>query len=129
MDPRTLENRFLDILAKHGVTLAEKALFTVKHLPNGRIISNRADFFGVWDIIAFFRELVFVFQVCSGTTYQDHVRKITDNFPFTSNPIQVIVYFHKEKGRWVYTLHLRTEVGWITAALDDLLDTIPAKSI
>ena len=128
MDPRDLENRFLKVLEDDGF-LTQKALFSIKHLPDGRIISNRSDFFGVWDIIAFFRELVFVFQVCSGTTYQDHVRKITDSFPFTSNPIQVIVYFYKEKGRWVYTLHLRTEVGWITAALDDLLDTIPAKSI
>lgn len=112
MNPRALENRFLAELREHGF-LAEKALFSIKTLPNNRMITKRADFFGVWDIIAFRDNLAFTIQICSGTTYDDHVRKINAEFPMTLNPAQIIVYYFKEKRMWKYTLHMRTEVGWI----------------
>ena len=119
MDPRDLENRFLKVLEDNGF-LAQKALFSIKHLPNGRIISNRSDFFGVWDIIGLKKNKVYAFQVCSGTTFQEHKRKIEDNFPFTVNPEQYIVFYYKQKGRWAFTLHNRTEAGWIITPFDEI---------
>ena len=119
MDPRDLENRFLKVLEDDGF-LTQKALFSIKHLPDGRIISNRSDFFGVWDIIALRGDSVYVFQICSGTTYEEHRRKIEAKFPFTINPEQYIVYYFKEKGRWAFTLHKRTEVGWIIMPFDEI---------
>lgn len=115
MNPRELENRFIEKELVPRGFMSQKALFSIKHLPNGRIISNRSDFFGVWDIIALRNGSVFLFQVCSGTTYDDHVRKINENFPFTTNPLQVIVYYYKERSKWVYSLHVRQEVGWVVA--------------
>jgi len=119
MNPRDHENRFLKLLEDDGV-LAQKALFSIKHLPNGRIISNRADFFGVWDIIGLKNNKIYMFQVCSGTTFQEHKRKIEDNFPFTLNPEQYIVYYFKTRGRWQCTLHKRTEVGWIIVPFEEI---------
>ena len=119
MDPRDLENKFLKVLEDDGF-LAQKALFTLKHLPNGKIMSHRSDFFGVWDIIGLKKNKVYAFQVCSGTTFQEHKRKIEDNFPFTFNPEQYIVFYHKEKGKWAFTLHNRTEVGWIITPFDEI---------
>jgi hypothetical protein len=119
MNPRDLENRFLKLLEENNY-LAQKALFTLKHLPNGRIMSHRSDFFGVWDLVAMKNNKVYVFQVCSGTKFNAHRRKIEDNFPFTVNPEQYIVYYYKEKGRWTFTLHKRTESAWVITPFDAL---------
>ena len=119
MNPRDLENRFLKLLEENNF-IAQKALFTLKHLPNGRIISLRSDFFGVWDLVAMKNNKVYVFQVCSGTKFNTHRRKIEDNFPLTVNPEQYIVYYYKEKGRWKFTLHKRVESGWNMTPFDAL---------
>lgn len=119
MNPRDLENRFLKLLEENNF-LAQKSLFSIKHLPNGRVLSNRSDFFGVWDIVAMKNNKVYVFQVCSGTKFNAHRRKIEDNFPFTVNPEQYIIYYYKEKGRWKFTLHERTETEWIITPFDSL---------
>jgi hypothetical protein len=112
MNPRDLENRFLAELENQGY-ISQKALFSIKHLPSGKIISNRSDFFGVWDIIAIRNNHTFLFQVCSGTTYLRHRKKIEEGFPSTSEPVQCLVFYYKEKGRWKYTVHQRTEAGWV----------------
>ena len=119
MNPRDLENRFLKLLEDQGF-LAQKSLFSIKHLPNGRVLSNRSDFFGVGDIIGLKNNKVFMFQVCSGTTFNAHRRKIEDNFPFTMNPEQYIIYYYKERGRWTFTLHKRTETAWVITPFDAL---------
>lgn len=121
MNPRDLENRFIDKVLEPRNFLMQKALFSVKHLPDGKILSNRSDFFGVWDIIALKNNRVYMFQVCSGTTFKDHVLKIERKFPYTSNPIQVIVYYFKEKGIWKFTLHHRSFTGWNIVEPDILL--------
>ena len=56
MNPRDLENRFLKLLEENNF-IAQKSLFSIKHLPNGRVLSNRSDFFGVWDLIAMNRDI------------------------------------------------------------------------
>ena len=119
MNPRDLENRFLKLLEGNNF-LAQKSLFSIKHLPNGKVLSNRSDFFGVWDIIGLKNNKVFMFQVCSGTTFNAHRRKIEDNFPFTMNPEQYIIYYYKERGRWKFTLHKRVESGWNMTPFDSL---------
>lgn len=65
MDPRDLENKFLKVLEDDGF-LAQKALFTLKHLPNGKIISHRSDFFGVWDIIGLKKTKFMHFRFAQG---------------------------------------------------------------
>ena len=121
MNPRDLENRFLEFLAQNKY-LSQKALFSIKHLPNGRIVSNRSDFFNVWDIIALKSNHTYLFQICSGTTYNEHVRKINELFPFTTEPFQYIVYYFKPKSKWEFTLHLRTEIGWLLSPVEQLID-------
>ncbi len=124
MNPRNLENTFIDKVLTPAGFLSQKALFSVKRLPDGRTISNRSDFFGSWDIISIKDNKVFMFQVCTGTTYAEHVRTIEKRFPFTSNPIQVIVYYFKEKNRWKFTLHVRSLIGWQEVKPDVLLNPI-----
>ena len=121
-DLRDLEIKFLELLSEYG-WISQRSLFSIKHLPNGRIISNRSDLFGAWDIISMKNNRVVLFQVCSGTKYDAHIRKIVDKlkFPLTKNPEQVVVYYYKEKNRWKFNLTLRTPAGWIPKTPDELL--------
>ena len=113
MNPRDLENRAVKDLEGQGY-MVQKALFSIKHLPNGKILSNRSDFFSVWDIMAVKADECIFMQVCSGTTYQEHVRKIERAFPHTSWARQIIRYYYKEKNRWTYADHVRYwGMGWI----------------
>jgi hypothetical protein len=119
MNPRDLENRALKQLQEEEGWTAQKALFSIKHLPNGKIISNRADFFGVWDIIAVKPDRGMLMQVCSGTKLEEHKKKIERNFPSTTWIAQVIRYYYKEKNRWAYSDIVRVKgLGWMQAGSD-----------
>ena len=109
MNPRLLEKRAESDLQKRGY-LVQRALFSIKHVP-GRVISNRSDFFNVWDIIAVKPGECILMQVCSGKTFNRHVRKINRAFPYTTWAKQELRYYFKVKGRWAFTDYVRTESG------------------
>ncbi len=109
MDRRDLEIRAVSDLEKDGY-LVQRALFSIKHLPDGRIISNQSDIFGVWDIIAVKPDECRLIQICSGSTFQDHMKKINGSFPVVRWAKEEIWYYHKEKNRWKYDIYIRSPV-------------------
>jgi hypothetical protein len=112
MDRRDLEKRSMSELEKDGY-LVQRALFSIKHLPNGKVISNQSDLFGAWDIIAVKQNECRLIQVCSGETFARHRRNIEEKFPNTSWATQELWYYFKEKSRWKRTVWLRTNgMGW-----------------
>jgi len=115
MNPRDLERRLQVELENEGWR-TERAVPQV-HIIHGRYVSNNHDFFNCFDLIALKDDKVRFIQVCSGTTLEDHKRKIDRTFPYTSNPIQEIVYFYKMKNRWMHVSHLRVVSGWLAPIL------------
>ena len=112
MNPRLLERRVESDFVKDGY-LVQRALFSLKHLPGGRIISHQSDFFGVWDLIAVKPGECVLIQVCSGGTLKRHMNLIDKTFPHTTWAKQVLRYYYKNKGRWAFTNFVRLESGWV----------------
>ena len=120
MNPRDLENRAVNELHEAGY-ITQKALFSLKHLPSGRVISNQADFFNIWDIIAVKEEECRLIQVCSGTTFRAHELKIKKSgFPLTSWASQELWYYFKEGGRWKHRIEYRTIIGWVGVKIGEM---------
>ena len=113
MQRRDLEKRAVEELESDS-WLVQRALFSIKHLPNGRVISNQSDFFNVWDIMAVRSEECRLIQVCSGETFERHKKKITESFPETSWASQELWYYFKDRGKWQRAIFIRTKgFGWL----------------
>ena len=92
-----------------------RALPVVKHIGPGRIVSIRADFFGVADLICFpkWKGYPIFVQVTSADTVMDrdmrsglnaHKKKILElyHLPYSFH----LVWHYKDKGRWKYLTYL-----------------------
>ena len=112
MNPRILERRVEAAFLKDGY-LVQHAMFSLKHLPGGRIISHQSDFFGAWDLVAVKPGECVLIQVCSGTKLKTHMNKINRQFPHTTWAKQLLRYYFKAKGRWAFTDYVRNAEVWV----------------
>lgn len=110
MNARDLEKRVVKYYQDQGYKV-ERTHPGAK-LVEGKYVSTNWDFFGCFDGISIREGEVILWQSCSGTTFAEHRRNIEKKFPLTMMPIQEIDYFYKDKGRWQFTRHRRTGLGW-----------------